>query len=164
MSVSENIQPRPHARLRGLLAHDHERLDKLFEDVLAAFGADAREDAARLWGQLDRGLAEHMEFEERQMLPAFRAVDRREADALLREHDLIRHRLIELGMGLDLHCLRVELVADFIALLRGHARREDALLYRWAERELPPSAQAPFAPAPPSGTAQRALWARASGG
>jgi hypothetical protein len=83
-----------------------------------------------------------MDYEERHVLPAFRAVDKREADDLLREHHLIRCRLMDLGVGVDLHLLRVEVVADFIAVLRAHARREDALMYHWAERELPESEQA----------------------
>jgi hemerythrin-like domain-containing protein len=136
-----------HAGLRGQLIRDHERLVKLFEELRAAFDADAREDAARLWADLDRGLSTHMDFEERHLLPAFRAVDSSEVESLLREHDLIRRRLTELGIGVDLHAVRAEIVADFIALLRAHAQREDDLLYRWAERELPPSAQSAFRPA-----------------
>jgi hypothetical protein len=48
----------------------------------------------------------------------------------------------------DLHAIRAEVVADFIALLRAHAHREDDLLYRWAERELAPATEAAFRPAP----------------
>ena len=144
MSHPETAPTPRHAGLRGELSRDHNRLDQLFGDLRAAFDADAREDAARLWGELDRGLSAHMEFEERHVLPAFRAVDSVEVDGLLREHDLIRRRLTELGVGVDLHVVRAEIVADFIALLRAHAQREDALLYRWAERELPASTQAKF--------------------
>jgi hemerythrin-like domain-containing protein len=135
------------AGLRGELIRDHARLDQLFAELRAAFDADARQDAARLWADLDRGLTAHMEFEERHVLPAFRAIDSLEVEGLLREHDLIRHRLTELGIGVDLHAVRAELVADFVALLRAHAHREDELLYRWAERELPPSARSAFRPA-----------------
>jgi hypothetical protein len=164
MSQPENVPPLPSTGLRQRLAGDHERLDQLFEALRAAFDADAPQDAARLWGELDRGLGAHMDFEERHVLPAFRAVDQREADDLLREHELIRRRLIEFGVGVDLHLLRVEVVADFIALLRAHARREDALLYRWAERELPAAAQSLFQPGPAAGPAARATSARPSGG
>jgi len=134
--------PLQRAGLRAQFSRDHERLERLFEDLIAAFDADARQDAARLWGELDRGLAAHMDFEERHLLPAFRAVHLREADDLLCEHDLIRCRLMALGVGVDLHLLRVEVVADFVALLRAHARREEALFYHWAQRELPASEQA----------------------
>ncbi|HEU4579470.1 MAG TPA: hemerythrin domain-containing protein [Polyangiaceae bacterium] len=147
MSDLECLPALRQAGLRGQLILDHERLEKLFEELRAAFEADAREDAARLWADLDRGLSTHMGFEERHMLPAFRAVDSTEVESLLREHDLIRRRLTELGMGVDLHAARAEIISDFIALLRAHAHREDELLYRWAERELPPSAQSAFRPA-----------------
>lgn len=147
MSLPENAPLLRHAGLRGELIRDHARLDHLFGELRAAFDADAREDAARLWAELDRGLTAHLDFEERHVLPAFRAVDPSEVEGLLREHDLIRHRLTELGIGVDLHSVRAEIVADFVALLRAHAHREDELLYRWAERELPPSAQSAFRPA-----------------
>jgi hypothetical protein len=159
MSQPEPVSPLQRAGLRSQLTRDHERLERLFEVLIAAFDADARQDAARLWGELERGLSAHMDFEERHVLPAFCAVDRVEAEDLLREHHLIRCRLTDLGVGVDLHLLRVEVVADFIALLRAHARREDALLYRWAERELPASEQALFLPGSPPEPA-----ARASGG
>ena len=147
MTHPERASSLRNAGLRGELSRDHERLDQLFSDLRAAFDADAREDAARLWGELDRGLSAHLEFEERHVLPAFRAVDSAEGDRLLREHDLIRHRLTELGVAVDLHTVRAEIVADFIALLRAHAHGEDDLLYRWAERELPASTQEKFLPA-----------------
>lgn len=144
MSQPEPIPPLQRASLRSQLTLDHQRLERLFEDLIAAFDADARQDAARLWGELDRGLQAHMDFEESHVLPAFRAVDRTEAEDLLREHHQVRCHLMDLGVGVDLHLLRVEVVADFIALLRAHAHREDALLYRWAERELPAPQQALF--------------------
>jgi Hemerythrin HHE cation binding domain len=164
MSQRENVPASERAGLRSLLSRDHERLEQLFEDLCAAFDADAPQDAARLWGELDQGLSAHMDFEERYVLPGFRAVDPREAGDLLQEHELIRRRLIELGVGVDLHLLRVEVVTDFIALLRAHARREDALIYRWAERALPQSAQSLFQPAPAAGKAARATSASSSGG
>ena len=162
MSQAENLPTVP-TGLRVRLTRDHARLDQLFAELQAAFDADARADAARLWGELDRRLEAHMDFEERHLLPSFRAVNRREADELLREHDFIRHRLIELGVGVDLHLLRTEVVADFLALLRGHARREDALLYRWAERELPASVQSLFPSVRAAGPAAPAA-ARSGGG
>ncbi|MEO8178896.1 MAG: hemerythrin domain-containing protein [Deltaproteobacteria bacterium] len=164
MSQPEKAPAAERAGLRDRLTRDHARLERLFEELRAALDADASQDAARLWGELDQGLGAHMAFEECHVLPAFRTVDRREADDLLREHVLIRRRLIELGVGVDLHLVRVEVVADFIALLRAHARREDALLYLWAEQALPESAQSLFQAASPAGKAARATSARPSGG
>jgi hypothetical protein len=155
MSLPEPLLPPQRAALHGPPSSEHERHERLLEDLIAAFDADARQDAARLWRELDGELAAHMDFEERHVLPVFRAVDRREAHALLQEHDLVRHRLIELGVGVDLYLLRVDVVAEFVALLRAHARREAALLYRWAEQELPAPQQAPFSAASVAGLAAR---------
>jgi hemerythrin-like domain-containing protein len=128
--------------LRRTLHEDHERLDKLFADLLAAFQADAREDAACLWSAFDRGLRTHMELEERDLFPAFTTVNAPEAAALLREHDRIRQRLLDLGIGVDLHLTRDYQVEEFVRDLRAHAAREDALLYQWAQRELHPTVRA----------------------
>lgn len=130
------------ASLRWLLRRDHERLERMFEDLLAAFEADARDHAARLWGDFDAALQTHLDLEERLILPAFREVDALEADALLADHRRFRAQLAELGAGLDLHLLRSEVVRDFITHLRHHAQREDELLYRWADRALDPAARA----------------------
>jgi len=120
-----------------LLTRDHARLDRLFEELTAAFDAGARQDAERLWSEFDAGLLAHMAEEEHWLLPAFAACDAPEVAGLLREHEQIRQKLLELGIGVDLHSTRAESVSAFVELLRSHARREDALAYRWAQRELP---------------------------
>jgi hemerythrin-like domain-containing protein len=119
-----------------LLAQEHDQLDQLFEQLLDALRADAREDAMRLWTEFDAGLCEHMQFEEKVVLPALRTAEPREAAALAEEHDQIRAKLAELGVALDLHEVRAETVADFVEQLRRHARRENALAYQWAEHHL----------------------------
>lgn len=127
--------------VRALLAQDHERLDGLFDDLSDALGANAREEARLLWTAFDEGLCEHMELEEKYVLPRLAEEEPVEAAALQREHDQIRARLVEFGVALDLHEIREATVNDFIAELRQHARREDELAYRWAERFLAESEQ-----------------------
>lgn len=127
--------------LRQQLVAEHERFDRLFDELLAAFGADAQDDVRRLWNELDAGLSGHMDFEERVILPPFRLLHLREAEALLAEHERIRSLLTELGMGIDLHMIRAEVVNDFVELLRSHARREDALMYHWVEQDLDEASQ-----------------------
>jgi hemerythrin-like domain-containing protein len=119
-----------------LLSREHDRLDQLFERLLNALRADAREDALRLWAEFDDGLCEHMQFEEKVVLPALRTAEPREAASLAEEHEQIRAKLAELGVALDLHEVRAETVADFVEQLRRHARRENGLGYQWAERHL----------------------------
>lgn len=122
--------------LRQMLTLEHERLDQLFEALLAALRVDARDDAARLWGEFDAGLSAHMELEERYLFPALSEDNPREAAELRKEHETIRTQLTQLGIGIDLHRTCAETVSHFVELLRAHAKRENALAYQWAEREF----------------------------
>jgi hypothetical protein len=118
--------------LGELLKTDHERLETLFEGLLNAFEADARDDLRTLWSELDASLTAHMALEERVILPAFAKLAPDEAAALIGEHRQLRERLLELGVCVDLNAIRGELGRTFITELRDHARREAGLLYRWA--------------------------------
>jgi hypothetical protein len=119
-----------------MLKRDHERLDRLLEELLAALQANARDEAIRLWADFDLGLSGHMDLEERTLIPSFREDDLLEADALLAEHARIRATLAQLGTAVELHQIRAELVEELATVLRAHARHEDAILYRWAEVAL----------------------------
>jgi hemerythrin-like domain-containing protein len=128
--------------LRNLLALDHARLDKLFDSLVAAFDADARSEAARLWSQFELELARHFALEEQEIFPEFAKVAPAEAAELLHEHGALRSRLQSLSVGVDLHLTRAETVSAFVRTLRSHAKREDALLYRWAQTNLSEQTQA----------------------
>lgn len=138
MSKSETHTPES---LRALLTREHRELDQLFEALLEALQADARQDALRLWTAFDDGLCRHMALEEKELLPRLQEENPREVEALLAEHAQIRTKLIDLGVGVDLHEMHVQTVSDFIEELRRHAKREDALAYRWAEKNLPAAAR-----------------------
>jgi len=126
---------RSETSLHHFMAESHEHLNTLFSQLLDALEANAP-DARELWTELDHDLLAHMEAEERFVLPAFARIDREEALALLREHGRIREQLLELGVAIDLHCIRLEQSREFIETLRAHAGREDNLLYRWADTRL----------------------------
>lgn len=120
------------------MVRSHEQLRDQVTRLLAAMQANARADVTTLWGELEHKLLDHMEAEERFVLPAFAHVDHGEATALLREHGMIRENLLELGIAVDLHYIRYERSNEFIDLLFRHAEREERLLYRWAEDRLSP--------------------------
>lgn len=124
--------------LYHLLTESHRHLEALFGRLLAALDANAP-DVREMWNELDHGLLAHMEAEERFVLPAFARVHREDAVALLREHGKIREQLLELGVAVDLHHIRVEQSRAFIEALRGHAERESKLLYRWTDEHLDPT-------------------------
>jgi hemerythrin superfamily protein len=117
--------------LGPLLSSEHTRLEQLFEEVLSAFQADARIEARTLWSQFDAQLRAHMALEESRILPRLADVNAPEAAALRREHDILREKLLQLGIGVDLHFTRDTHVEDFLRVLRAHAKREDKLMYRF---------------------------------
>lgn len=124
------------ATLREMLSRDHSRLDALFGELLEALRAEAWLDADRCFGVLDDELSAHLIAEEAHVLPAFAQVDAPEARALREEHDEIRRRLREIGVGMELHAVPEAVATGFIESMRAHARREDALMYRWIDAHL----------------------------
>jgi hemerythrin superfamily protein len=128
--------------LRGRMIADHRRLEGLFRELQVAFEMDApTSDLRALWTQLDAGLSAHMQAEEEVVLPELARVDPDEAKALRAEHDELRRKLLELGVGVDLHVVRERIAREFLDTLRAHAEREDELLYQWAAAKLEPRAQ-----------------------
>jgi len=128
--------------IRTLLGDDHQRLDRLFASIVAAAtqgdAIELRED----WSRFERALLRHLDAEDNHLLHAFRQHAPEEARALLAEHAQIREKLTELGVDLDLHALKAERVGAFVGELRAHARREEALLYPWAARQVGEEARA----------------------
>jgi hemerythrin-like domain-containing protein len=136
--------PRDPARrpgLRILLVRDHERLERLFVKLLDAFREGDPADLRAMWSRFETGLSAHLAAEERYLMPLFARVEPGEAAALLAEHGGFRRKLNDLGVGVDLHAVKLDVAQEFVEALRAHAHREDRLLYRWAERELEQSGQ-----------------------
>jgi uncharacterized tellurite resistance protein B-like protein len=124
------------APVRDRFLTDHERLEAVLEQVLAASGANDHEEMSRLWTEFHASLLRHLEAEERHLISALYRVCERDARVLVQEHRHIRTRLIELGAALDLHLVRLNSVRDFIDELRAQAKSEDRLLYQWADAHL----------------------------
>jgi hypothetical protein len=116
------------------LLADHRALDKLFDALLK----DIREGDPRVcqesWGRFERALLDHIDAEEVFLLPSFERIDAAETAALRQEHATLRHLLADMGVRLELHALKEENVKRLVVALRTHAAREDALLYKWANK------------------------------
>ena len=161
---AQPIEPSASAALRamarsvkgraGMLAHfalkalgkrlldDHAALDASFDALLAAMhGGDAAACQAS-WSRFEQGLLAHMDAEEVFLLPAFERIDPAETIAIRQEHATLRHLLADMGVRLELHAVREEHVKRMVETLRGHARREELVLYRWAENVAPEIAEA----------------------
>lgn len=140
---ADTLLPETWIDLRGRMIADHHRLEALFRELQVAFELDAPTTELRaLWSQLDGGLGAHMHAEEELVLPELARIDPDEAAALHAEHDDLRRRLLELGIGVDLHVVRERAARAFLDTLRSHADREDELLYVWAASRIEPRAQA----------------------
>jgi len=130
------------ATLGRKLYADHARLAALFADVLERLARNDIEETAAAWNEFSRGLLDHLEMEERDILPAFGKLHPAEADAILADHAKFRARLTELDIAVDLHFIRADVAEEFISSLREHAERENRLMYAWADANVPVRAEA----------------------
>ncbi len=135
MSVPEHSQANRGAISRQLL-DDHRRMEDLLRRLLAAFEANDREDVRTLWDEFETGLLAHMETEEEHLIPRLIRVNEPDGRALLEEHQLLRRRLTELGLEVDLHTIRLDRALMFIEELRAHSRHEDKWLYRFGDEQF----------------------------
>jgi hemerythrin-like domain-containing protein len=115
------------------LKQHHERLDELFQALLDAVEAADASTVSLVWGDFERGLLAHLEFEESSLFPLLEAQHPETIGALRLEHVLIRRLLDELGIYADIHALRKDVAEELVAKLRAHAELEDRTLYPWAE-------------------------------
>lgn len=122
--------------VRDRFLEDHQRLQRVLERLLAAFEANDRDEMALTWTDLDIGLRTHLDAEEALLLPALMRVAEDDARTILDEHEVIRNRLIELGVGVDLHIVRLDTARAFAVELAAHAHREEELLYTWGDEHL----------------------------
>jgi hypothetical protein len=124
---------------------DHVELSRALSDLaeLARGGEAAAVRAAFV--VVEAELRRHLAFEEEQLLPRFAEGYPAEAALLREEHQRIRRRLDELGIALELHSLRADMVDELTAQLRDHAQREERLFYDWSDGALrPPERHALF--------------------
>jgi hemerythrin-like domain-containing protein len=119
-----------------VLSRHHAELDRRIASLLVeADGGDARA-LGREWSRFAGELLRHFSLEERVLFPRLEREQPDEVVTLLREHAELKSDLVALGVRADLHFLRADAVRAFVAALRTHAEREDALLYRWAAERV----------------------------
>lgn len=119
------------------LCGSHADLDRQLDRLIAAIEANDPE-LRRRWNRVEAELLAHMDAEERFVLPSFAHVDLAESTGLLREHGRLRERMLELGVAIDLHYVRIPMCMELVELLRAHAYREQKILYRWVATSLHP--------------------------
>ena len=123
----------PAGELGTTLRAAHEALDDAFERLTSAFAADPRSVGVREWRSFEAALEAHMRLEEELVLPDFAKTHAEAAQVLALDHAGIRADLEELGLGVELGLVPKTLIDRFVQRLKMHARREDLLLYRYAD-------------------------------
>lgn len=126
----------PMSSLHDLLSADHERLDRLFQELKDAVDGADQPTIHRVWGRFEGGLMAHFEAEERYLLPALRDTAPEVVAEVREEHGRIERMVSELGVTADLHMLRKEVADGLVQALRDHAAYEDRTLYHRIDEVL----------------------------
>ncbi len=122
---------------RALLREDHERIHALVDEIADASEAGVDKRALiETWRRFESALLAHLGTEEALLFPLYEADYPAEIATLRLDHRQLRDALDALGMEVELGVIRDGTVQALLAMLRRHAAREDADLYRWAERDL----------------------------
>jgi hypothetical protein len=136
------LHERPPPRLVNLESHSTR------DDLLDEHGAIERElevfrnemantDARGLvapFARFEHRLRGHLQYEEEELIPRFAQEHPREAEELLAEHALLRQRLDDLAIAVELHSATASDVEAVLETLATHGRHEEHLFYQWAYR------------------------------
>ena len=126
-------KPETRVALKALPRENHVRLDQLFEQLADAVRQTQTRHVARLWPEFEVELLAHLDLEERLVFPHLARLDPAGIESLAWEHAQIRQKLDEISSDLGDHLSQLPSITEFLELLKAHARREDLLMYRWAE-------------------------------
>lgn len=119
------------------LSLHHRRLETLFDELQQQARYADQRSLCECWSRFEAAVVAHIQLEEDQILPAFRLAMPDEARLIVRDHEEIRRFLVAVGVEVELHLLRLGTTGPLIDRVRAHARREEQLMYPWAERHLP---------------------------
>jgi hypothetical protein len=93
-------------------------------------------ELVRRWREIGHQLYNHMMAEAHFLLPAYQHAEPENAQGLRDQHARLREQALEIAVAVRLHTVRMEQIQAFVAALRAHAQREEAPLYRWADRHV----------------------------
>ena len=136
-----------HERLR----REHSEIDQSLEDVLRACETGDQEIVRQALRDAERRLTAHVQFEEEELLPIFRAIAADEAAHIEADHREFRVRMDEVAVKSDLHLIRLPALRSLIDAVRAHARREDETMYACLDLALTEEDEEAAKPAPPHG-------------
>ena len=116
------------------LREEHAVLDARFDDLCTRARAGEWQDVDEVWDDFADDLEAHLAYEEHDLFPLLVEQAPALVERLVAQHEMIRARLAELGVEIQLHTVRARTVEGFVATLREHAQLESEQLYPWLER------------------------------
>lgn len=130
-SASPSAPPSGH-----ILDQHHREIEEACLAILGAGLAGEPDELTRRWGEIEHQLFDHMMAEEHFLFPAYQHDEPENAQDLRDQHARLRELALEIGVAVQLHTIRMEQLQAFVAALRAHGQREEASLYRWADRHV----------------------------
>lgn len=119
-----------------LLDQHHREIEEACLALLSAGFVGDPSELARRWSEIEHQLCDHMMAEEHFLFPSYQHAEPENAQDLRNQHARLREQVLEIGVAVQLHTVCMDQLQAFAAALRAHAQREEASLYRWADRHV----------------------------
>lgn len=120
------------------LLDEHVQLDSQCAELISHTIMGDWRDCDSIWDTFSRNLERHMSYEEDELFPAYAKSSQAAAltvQQLDAEHTEFRQRLGTIGVDIQLHLVRVEVLQELVDLLLDHARREGQSMYPWIDEQ-----------------------------
>lgn len=132
---------------RGLAARqllqDHQRaLETAGHDLRTEIYSDNSITLLHRFRCFEHAITEHLDVEERELLPAFSEHAPEDARQIQLQHRELRDRLYHVGVDVELHRVRAAHLESLVGMLQRSLAFEATTLYPWAETHAascPPS-------------------------
>lgn len=115
-----------------LLADHHHQIEALCSALSRAMRANDSRAVIEEFRALEHAVIEHLDAEEEDVLPAYSLYAPADAQTIRATHAELRRRMYKIGVDIELHRARADVVDDLVTALRLHATHEERGMYRWA--------------------------------
>lgn len=136
--MTEQPSLSPQSTDRRSLFDEHVSLDRQCTELIFRTTTGDWRDCDALWDAFSKGLERHMAYEENDLFPAYAKSSQTAAQLVKQlsvEHKVFRQLLDSIGIDIQLHLARVEVLKELVDLLLSHAQREGLSLYPWIDEQ-----------------------------
>lgn len=130
---------------RTSLRMDHRAVETALQIVLEAARANDEPTLSVVWTEFERRLTNHIDGEEKLLLPHLEAEHPEEVRVVREEHVRIRDLIAKIGVLTDLHEVRLGHLERLRDLLDAHTKSEERVIYELAGQQSDPTPIQSFA-------------------